>query len=794
LKNYSQNKKFLLVGVLSFLAVTALPYLVSFYSRVDPGLSRGYARFYGAGAAINDLARWYAHFLNRSSAKPFNIVGISADDYSSKMLGQRWPFKRSAYAGLIRVLDKEGARVIGFDLIFSGDSADKQDDLELSSALKESSCRVVLASAINYQNGTLISLPDDIRNSAFAEGFINTPADPDEVIRKLRDEFVDNDGKKYYSLSVQTASAYLDKPAKEIAASIPRVKLGEYLINYLFIPGDRNRAGRDIVKTVNLYQVLDPAELGKLKKEYGEDFLKGSLAFVYPAGDMAGDIKLTPFGKLPGGITHINGAANIITGRFLGANELIGFFLLVVCFAAVFYILTRSGFIAGILLTLGMIMAGLWLAVVSIIHGIFFDLSRPVIFCAVFFAAGSLYKYLYFFSQLLKIKSKATMDPLRGIFTLRYFYYQLELESKKMYFNRDLYLVFVRLGSFRPETSGMNLNELKNLWQSILPVISVKDSFWSTYSPEELVAGIYCPASRIAPTVKGISNGLEVILKEKQVNAVVRAGFVRYKRDYPVKELLFAAFRDIGAKPGEPRIFSDNELAGMFKSQVSQLSEGDKILDSLDQDIEEKNRELLGLVENLSKEHARAKEIFFQVITSLVNALEARDPYTMGHSQRVCNYALRLADRLGWNKEEKEKLQKAALLHDLGKIGIPDSILHKTGRLTDEEFDFIKKHEIIAVKILEPIKDIADILDWILYHHERWDGKGYPHGLGGNAIPLASQIISIADVFDALTTGRDYKQALSYEESMGEIVKNKGLQFKPELVDVFVEEIKAAKA
>lgn len=793
MKNYSQNKKFLLIGFLSLLAVTALPYLVSFYSQFDPALSRGYARLYGAGGAINDLARWYAHFLNKRSAKPFNIVGVSADDYSSKMLGQRWPFKRSAYAQLIRSLDKEGARVISFDLIFSGDSTDKQDDLDLSAAMKESSCRVVLASAINYQNGTLISLQEDIRDSAFAEGFINTPADPDEVIRKLRDEFVYNDREKYYSLSVQTAAAYLGKSAREITAGIPRVKLGEYLINYLFIPGDRDKSGRDIVKTVNLYQVLDPAELVKLKKEYGANFLKGSLVFVYPAGDMAGDIKVTPFGKLPGGITHINGAANILTGRYLKANEFIGFLLLALCFAAVFYILARGSFIAGFLLMSGVILAGLWLAVFLITRGIFFDLSRPVIFCWLFFISGSLYKYLYFLSQLLRIKSKATMDPLRGIFTLRYFYYQLELESRKMYLNRDLYLVFARMGSFRAETSAMDLSGVKNLWQSILPAISVKDSFWSMYSQEDLVAGIFCPASRIGPVAQSIKNGLEMVLKEKQVNASIRMGFLKYKRDYPVKELLFAAFKGLEGQTGGIKAFTDGELSGICKSGVSQFNEGDKILDSLDQDIEEKNRELLGLVESLSKEHARAKEIFFQVITSLVNALEARDPYTMGHSQRVCNYALRLADRLGWNKEEKEKLRKAALLHDLGKIGIPDSILHKTGRLSDEEFDFIKKHEIIAVKILEPIKDIADILDWILYHHERWDGKGYPHGLGGNAIPLASQIISICDVFDALTTGRDYKQALSYEESMGEILKNKGIQFKPELVDVFVEEIKAAK-
>jgi HD-GYP domain-containing protein (c-di-GMP phosphodiesterase class II) len=152
-----------------------------------------------------------------------------------------------------------------------------------------------------------------------------------------------------------------------------------------------------------------------------------------------------------------------------------------------------------------------------------------------------------------------------------------------------------------------------------------------------------------------------------------------------------------------------------------------------------------------------------------------------------------LAERLGWNKEDKDKLKKAALLHDLGKIGIPDSILHKKGQLTDQEFDFIKKHEVIAVKILEPLKEIAEIMPWILYHHERWDGKGYPHGLGGNSIPQAAQVISLSDVFDALTTGRDYKTAMSYEQALGEILKNKGTQFNPELADNFAEAIRSTQ-
>jgi putative nucleotidyltransferase with HDIG domain len=229
----------------------------------------------------------------------------------------------------------------------------------------------------------------------------------------------------------------------------------------------------------------------------------------------------------------------------------------------------------------------------------------------------------------------------------------------------------------------------------------------------------------------------------------------------------------------------------LLHSSYPKVKETDKILESLEEDIEEKNRQLLVLIENLNLEHAKTKEAFLGIIASLAKALEARDPYTEGHSQRVTNYALIMADKLGWQDELKEKLNSAALLHDLGKIGIPDSILHKKGLLTDEEYDFIKKHEVISIKILEPLKEIKDILPWIMHHHEKWDGSGYPHGLGGNSIPLGAQIIALADTFDAITTGRDYKKALSVEDALNEIIKFKGSQFNPQLVDIFVEAMRA---
>jgi HD-GYP domain-containing protein (c-di-GMP phosphodiesterase class II) len=122
-------------------------------------------------------------------------------------------------------------------------------------------------------------------------------------------------------------------------------------------------------------------------------------------------------------------------------------------------------------------------------------------------------------------------------------------------------------------------------------------------------------------------------------------------------------------------------------------------------------------------------------------------------------------------------------------MGIPDKILHKKGKLTDEEFDFIKKHISLGVKILEPIREFKDLIPYILYHHERYDGSGYPYGLSRDMIPLGAQIIGICDTFDALVTGRDYKKALSTEEAIQELERVKAKQFDPKLVDVFKEVI-----
>jgi putative nucleotidyltransferase with HDIG domain len=176
------------------------------------------------------------------------------------------------------------------------------------------------------------------------------------------------------------------------------------------------------------------------------------------------------------------------------------------------------------------------------------------------------------------------------------------------------------------------------------------------------------------------------------------------------------------------------------------------------------------------------------IVKGVIATLELKDPYTRGHSERVASYALILAKELGFfNEEELKSFNYACLLHDIGKINIPDHILMKPTSLTKEEYEIIKSHTIVGAEAVSKVVGFSNTIDVIQYHHERWDGKGYPNGLKGEEIPYLARITSIADAFDAMTSSRSYRAALSVEEAYKRILEGRGTQFDPKLVDSFVK-------
>ncbi len=192
------------------------------------------------------------------------------------------------------------------------------------------------------------------------------------------------------------------------------------------------------------------------------------------------------------------------------------------------------------------------------------------------------------------------------------------------------------------------------------------------------------------------------------------------------------------------------------------------------------------IVENLAL-YENIYSNLFATLYAFVEAIEVRDPYTKQHSAMVSNYAMSIAKAYGCSQEEIDKLYVAGNLHDIGKIGIPDNILLKPGRLTEEEYEVIKKHPLTGSNIIGHLGMWTDEQGIIRHHHERYDGKGYPDGLKGKEIPFLSRVLSVADVFDALTTDRAYRQKMSDDVAVKIIKEGDGSQFDPEIVAVFVD-------
>ena len=195
-------------------------------------------------------------------------------------------------------------------------------------------------------------------------------------------------------------------------------------------------------------------------------------------------------------------------------------------------------------------------------------------------------------------------------------------------------------------------------------------------------------------------------------------------------------------------------------------------------------------IRKYKERHERDNKIINESIETFTGFIDAKDPYTNGHSKRVAIYTRLIAKEFGYDGEELDRIYYIALLHDCGKIGVPDNILGKPGKLTSEEFEIIKSHTVRGGEILSSFKSLENAGEGALYHHERYDGKGYPEGRAGEDIPFIARMICVADSFDAMNSNRVYRNKLSKEQIINEIETNKGKQFDPKVADVFLSILK----
>ena len=202
------------------------------------------------------------------------------------------------------------------------------------------------------------------------------------------------------------------------------------------------------------------------------------------------------------------------------------------------------------------------------------------------------------------------------------------------------------------------------------------------------------------------------------------------------------------------------------------------------------NDEVIKQTKNAIDRAKRLEKLSKDVVAAFAQTIDAKDKYTNGHSMRVSIYAVKLGEALGFSEEELKDLEMEALLHDIGKIGVPDVILNKPGKLNDAELKQIRAHTVIGRQIVDEIEDMRHVGAVAMYHHERYDGSGYPEGLKGEAIPLHARIVAVADAYDAMYSKRVYRDALTKENILLEFARCKGTQFDPMLADTFVKIIK----
>ena len=212
---------------------------------------------------------------------------------------------------------------------------------------------------------------------------------------------------------------------------------------------------------------------------------------------------------------------------------------------------------------------------------------------------------------------------------------------------------------------------------------------------------------------------------------------------------------------------------------------GDEI-ERLYHSLEKMVHDMDAYVDHIIEQEQKTAHLTKDFMMALAKAVDAKDHYTSGHSIRVAKYSREIAGRMGMSPEEQEDIYTLGLLHDIGKIGVPESIINKNGKLTDEEFETIKEHPVMGYDILKNVKELPSLAVGARWHHERYNGRGYPDGLSGESIPLEARIIGVADAYDAMTSNRAYSSVRPQEQVRAEIVRCKGSQFDPDIADVMI--------
>lgn len=741
------------------------------------------------------------YIFSRPPQESSLITIVAIDDFSLQKLNLKWPWKRSVTARLMRAIASYDPRVIGFDVVFSGTSEPEEDD-ELEAALGSFS-PVVLACVLKQG-------PDQMPDPCFARavtsiGFVNRPTGQgllvgndisggSKVVRDTRSHYVDDDGSDIFSMDIDLLAAYQGISPDRVRLEPHRgIVLGEKAtvpsagimpLNYLVHPRE--------MKIIPAVQVME--------KKVPPQALKDKIVLVGTTAPLIHDEHITPLGIFPGVTIIANSLTMMLSNRFIHVISLWQVLALALAGGTVIiWMNNRFSFGPAAALSGIILLSGFTASLYLRSRDIEFDYFTLFFLVIAAYLTALLYKYgsLVYFGN--RMKNLAIKDHLTGFYTPRYFLLKIDEELKDK--GKELTVLCLRIENYQQIVLSLTFEEVKKILKTAAEYM---ESYLSRAFP-----GIFFSRLSVDIFTAAVRNSKKGEIEKKVDEFLCRSAEVTFKlEDRPVSlSLKCAAVHKPRGISLDSRglTFQINNLtressdvqAGHCRWQEAsaavwesgrQPSHSD-MLDFLVSDVESRNRELETMLKELLESKKQTEEAYFETIRALIKALEEKDTYTQGHSERVARYALAIARKTGMSEQECDSLYKAGLLHDIGKIGVPDYILRKKERLTDEDYNLIRKHVLISGEILKPLRPFKDLISVIVAHHERFDGTGYPYGLGGDMIPHGAQILATVDAFDAITCGRGYKKGLTVAEALQEMEKGRGTQFNPRYIDILKEVI-----
>lgn len=388
-----------------------------------------------------------------------------------------------------------------------------------------------------------------------------------------------------------------------------------------------------------------------------------------------------------------------------------------------------------------------------------------------------------------ELKKLALIDAHTGLYNYHYFGNVIEAEfARAKRQDEKLSLIMMDIDYFKSinDVYGHQFGDLilKQFAELLKKTVRLYDTV-IRFGGEEFII-----------IVPGTGNKEAMMLAKRILEAV--GSFSFGNREHGVKLKVSMA---CGSYPDDSRIKSSTDFINIADTILGKVKEegGNRAHSSLDYgtpgeiELKEKEPDVASLKDKIVKLTTRGNQSVAEAIFAFAKTIELKDRYTGAHVDDTMRYAVMIAEKLGLPEHEIELVKYAAALHDLGKVGIPEAILHKAGKLTEEELNTIKMHPQIGADIIRPIHFLHDIIPAMLHHHEHWDGSGYPTGLKKESIPLGARIVAIADAYQAMVSDRPYRKAFGEEKAIEELKKNSGTQFDPRIVKIFIGIIQSEK-